>query len=306
MILRLVFLASVLAGCQSPPPARETDGKAALGYARAQVDFGPRIPGTEGHEKAATWLEAALRTRADSVVVQRWTHVSKKGDSLSLRNFVGRFNLKAPRRLLFVTHWDTRPIADADSGERAKRPVPGANDGASGVGVLLAMADALKKQAPAAIGVDLLFVDGEDYGIFSEDADVLLGSRYYAKNPVSGPTPDYAVLLDMVGGKGAQFRKEGNSLTAAPEVVELVWKTAIRMGYGSVFLNETGGTITDDHVPLQQAGLRAIDVIPDFGPGTNYPYWHTVDDTIDKLSADALEAVGDVMIGLVREAKKVE
>lgn len=304
-MLRLAFLLFLL-GCQAAPaaPPKEFDGAAALAYAKTQTDFGPRIPGTAPHRAMAAWLDSLARTKADSVVVQAWIHVDKKGDSLPMRNVIARFNLKAPRRLLFLAHWDSRPIADADTGAAAKRPVPGANDGASGVAVLLAMADALKK-APPGIGVDLLFVDGEDYGIFSEEVDVLIGSRYFAKNPLSGPTPDYAVLLDMVGHKGAQFRKEGYSVTAAPAVVDLVWGTAARLGLGSVFLDETGGSITDDHIPLQQAGLRAIDVIPEFGPGTAYPYWHTPQDTHDKLAAESLKAVGDVLMALIREAKPV-
>src|SRR5262249_38061753 len=157
---RLLLFATFLVGCQSPPPPKETDGQAALAYAKAQLDFGPRIPGTPGHQKMAAWLDSVLRTKADSVVVQTWTHVTKKGESIELKNFIARFNPKASRRLLFFTHWDTRPIADNDSGARTKEPVPGANDGASGVAVQLAMADAFKKTAPT-IGVDLLFVDGE-------------------------------------------------------------------------------------------------------------------------------------------------
>ena len=306
MVLRLACLALLL-GCQSapPPPVREIDGVAALAYARAQVEFGPRIPGTEGHRRMAAWLDTLLRARADSVTVQAWIHVNKAGDSLPVRNFIAHFNPKAPRRLLFFAHWDSRPIADADTGSRAKRPVPGANDGASGVAVLLAMADALKKQPPS-IGVDLLFVDGEDYGIFAEEVDVLIGSRHYAKSVAPEARPEFAVLLDMVGGKGARFRKEGYSVTAAPTVVELVWTTAARMGYGAVFPDEAGGSVTDDHIPLQQAGIRAIDVIPEFGTVSGYAPWHTIDDTIDKLAPETLKAVGDVMIGVVREARKVE
>lgn len=306
MLLRLACLVLLL-GCQSapPPPAREIDGVAALAYARTQVAFGPRIPGTDGHRRMAAWLDSLLRTRADSVTVQAWIHVSKTGDSLPVRNFIAHFNPKAPRRQLYLAHWDSRPIADADSGARARQPVPGANDGASGVAVLLAMADALKKQPPT-IGVDLLFVDGEDYGIFSEDVDVLIGSRHFAKSVTAEARPEFAVLLDMVGGKGSVFRKEGYSVTAAPGVVDLVWGTAARMGYAAVFPDEPGGSVTDDHIPLQQAGIRAIDVIPEFGTPTGYMAWHTVGDTIDKLSADVLKAVGDVMMGVVREAKKVE
>jgi Zn-dependent M28 family amino/carboxypeptidase len=163
------------------------------------------------------------------------------------------------------------------------------------------MADALRAQPPA-IGVDLLFVDGEDYGVFSEEVDVLIGSRYYAANQLAGPKPEYAVLLDMVGGRNAQFRKEGNSVIAAPGAVDLVWSTAARLGYSNTFLPETGGSVTDDHVPLQKAGIRAIDIIPEVPGG--YPPWHTLDDTLDQLSVETLRAVGDVMMALVREARR--
>ncbi len=305
MTLRLNLLLFSLAGCQTPPPAKEIDGQAALRYVETQVGFGPRIPGTAGHRAMAAWLDSLLRVRADSVVIQAWTHVSRTGDSLPMRNLVARFNPAATRRLLFLAHWDTRPVADADTGVRAKQPIPGANDGGSGVAVLLAMADALKK-VPPTIGVDLLFVDGEDYGIFSEEVDVLIGSKYYARNQLPGPTPEYAVLLDMVGGKGAVFRKEGFSVTAAPNVVDLIWATAQRVGASNYFLNETGTSITDDHIPLQQAGLKAVDIIAEFGAGTTYPYWHTAGDTVDKLAAETLKTVGDVMMVLIREAKTVD
>lgn len=304
MTVRLTVFLLSLAGCQAPPPAREIDGQAALRYVEAQVGFGPRIPGTEGHRRMSEWLDSLLRTRADSVVVQSWVHVTRTGDSLPMKNLAARFNPAAPRRLLFLAHWDTRPVADADTGSRARQPVPGANDGGSGVAVLLAMADALKK-VPPTIGVDLLFVDGEDFGVFSEETDVLIGSKYYAANQLPGPKPEYAVLLDMVGGKGAVFRKEGYSVTAAPSVVDQLWSTAARIGGSNYFLNETGISVTDDHIPLQQAGLKAIDVIAEFGGGTTFPYWHTIDDTVDKLSAETLKMVGDVMMVLVREAREV-
>lgn len=302
MTPRLLLLASLGLGCQSAPPPREFDGNVALAYARTQVEFGPRIPGTEGHRRMGAWLDSLLRERADTVLVQDWPHLTREGDTLPMRNLLARFNPAAGRRLLFLAHWDTRPRADADTGARAVLPVPGANDGASGVAVLLAMADALRRSPPS-LGVDLLFVDGEDYGIFDDERhDVLIGSQYYARNPAPGPAPEYAVLLDMVGGRSAQFRKEGYSVIAAPGVVELVWSTAARIGHGSVFLPETGGSVVDDHVPLQQAGIRAIDVIPDIPGG--YPPWHTADDTIDKLSAETLRAVGDVMMALIREGRR--
>ena len=241
MLLRSVALTALLAGCQdAAPPPPEFDGDRALAYVKTQLDFGPRIPGTEGHLKMAAWLDSLLRTRADSVVVQAWDHKAQDGRTLPLRNLIARFNPSATTRLLFLAHWDTRPRADGAGSRDTTAPVPGANDGASGVAVLLAMADALKANAPG-IGVDLLFVDGEDYGDFSVDKDVLLGSRYYAKNPVPGPRPRFAVLLDMVGDAMLQFRQEGYSLTGAPDVVERVWKTAERLGYQTTFLCRASG-----------------------------------------------------------------
>ncbi|MEZ4456042.1 MAG: M28 family peptidase [Gemmatimonadales bacterium] len=301
MMLRLLLLGAVLAGCREPQSPPEFGGQAALGYARTQVDFGPRIPGTEGHRLTAVWIDSMARTRADSVTVQTWTHVSHDGDSLPLRNILASFNPGNPKRLLFAAHWDTRPRSDADTGSRATLPIPGANDGASGVAVLLAMADALRASPPG-IGVDLLFLDGEDYGFFP-DTDVLIGSTYYAKNQLA-PRPEFGILLDMVGGTGAAFRKEGFSLSAAPEVVEAIWSVASQRGHGRYFIDENLGSVSDDHVPLQKGGIKMVDVIADFGKGYSYPYWHTADDSIDKLSADVLGAVGDVMMAMVRRADR--
>jgi Peptidase family M28 len=296
--MRLILFATLLtAACDSAPPPREFDGQAALQYLEQQVAFGYRIPGTEPHARMAVWLDSMARARADTVIVQAWKHVTAKGDTLPLVNVIARFNLRASERILFLAHWDTRPVSDnpAYKGDRA-RPVPGANDGASGVAVLLGVADVLKRKPPG-VGVDLLFVDGEDYGDFSATppADVLVGSRYYAQHRLPGPVPLYAVLFDMVGDKDQQIYEEGNSLLGAPEVVQLVWTVAREAGHAGTFLATPKHTLTDDHVELQKVGIRAIDVV-DF----DYPYWHTPDDTIDKVSAQSLQTVGDVALALVR------
>jgi hypothetical protein len=288
-----------VAAC-GPGPVRPEpfDGEAALAYAAAQLDFGPRIPGTDGHRRMARWLEGLLRERADTVIVQAWDHTTVDGVTLPMRNLLARFNPGATARLLFVAHWDTRPRADAPGSPRPDAPVPGANDGASGVAVLLGVADRLRVEPPA-VGVDLLFVDGEDYGTFP-DTDVLIGSRYYARNQPPGPRPRYAVVLDMVGSATARFYQEGYSRTAAPEVVDLVWRTARELGHGDLFIARPMGPILDDHVPLIEAGIRAIDVIDDLG---NYRWWHTPDDTLDKLSSRTLEAVGQVVLALIRRER---
>jgi hypothetical protein len=295
----IMALCLALFGCrdEAPLPPKEFDGQAALGYLRTQVEFGPRVPGTEGHRRQAEWLEGMLRERADSVIVQTWPHVTAKGDTLPMRNFVARFNPAAQDRLLYLAHWDTRPISDGPNSTRTNVPVPGANDGASGVAVLLGAADALKKTPPA-IGVDLLFVDGEDYGDFSKQPnDVLIGSRWYAKHQPPGPPPRFAVLFDLVADRSLQLYQEGNSLTGAPQVVEKVWDVARRLGYQQYFRSDSAGrhTLTDDHVELQRAGIRAIDVV-DF----DYPPWHTPEDDLSKVSAESLQVVGDVAMAVLR------
>ncbi|HMG18819.1 MAG TPA: M28 family peptidase, partial [Gemmatimonadales bacterium] len=253
-------------------------------------------PNTPGHQRTGDWIEAQMRQRADTVIVQAFTARTSEGTTLRLRNFFARFRPQTTERVLFVAHWDTRPKADksANLGQQ-QLPVPGANDGASGVALLLGVADVLKARAPE-IGVDLLFVDGEDWGDFNDSTETLLGSRYFAAHLPPGYTTLFAVVFDMVGDKDLQFLQEGHSISRAPEVVQRVWDTAERLGYGRVFVRRVGEAFTDDHVPLQQAGIRAIDVI-DF----TFPYHHTTEDTLDKVSAASLQIVGDVAIALVRQ-----
>jgi glutaminyl-peptide cyclotransferase len=284
------------AGGSGSDTVREFNGAGAFKYVEQQLAFGPRVPNTPAHDKAGDWLLTELRARADTVIVQGFSQRTSKGQRLRLRNFFARFRPQSPDRILFVAHWDTRPFADKSANLGQQRlPVPGANDGASGVAVLLGVADALKSRAPT-VGVDLLFVDGEDYGDFADSTETLLGSRYFAKHLPAGYSTLFAVLFDMVGDKDLQILQEGFSVQNAPEVVQRVWQTADRIGHGSVFVKRVGQALTDDHVPLQQAGIRAIDVI-DF----DFPYHHTTEDTIDKVSAASLQIVGDVAIALVRQ-----
>jgi hypothetical protein len=294
--------ALVAAACGAGGRAMPFDGQAALRYVEEQVAFGPRVPNTDGHRRAGDWIRAHLVRTADSVEVQAFTHVTLEGDTLHLRNFIGRFRPDLGERVLFLAHWDTRPRADqsANLGER-QQPVPGANDGASGVAVLLGVADVLA-QTPPSVGVDLLFVDGEDYGTFSAPdgsgglgPDVLLGSRHYAAGLAEADFPLYAVLFDMVGDADLRIFQEGNSVSRAPEVVTRVWGVAAELGHGDVFQPTPRYTITDDHIPLLDRGVRAIDVI-DY----DYPPWHTLADTPDKVSARSLQIVGDVAVALVQ------
>ena len=306
-----------LPGCDSVSRLRGSqtafNGDSALAYARAQVAFGPRVPGTPAHRAAGDWIVAQMRARADSVEVQEWTHTTQTGQKLPMRNVIARFRPEQNDRVLYVTHWDSRPTADSDRNLGARqRPIDGANDGASGVGLFVALADVFKKTPPT-VGVDLLFVDGEDWGQFEDindstkNKDVLIGSQYFARTLPPTYKPIFGVVWDMIGDKALNIRQEGHSISGAPEVVSRVWGVAKELGYGKYFLDESTGGITDDHLPLIRKGLRVIDVIDinycsdgatncDGGP-TNLH--HTIGDTIDRISAKSLKIVGDVALTLV-------
>ena len=300
----LVWALLLIAGCTGGEAAKPAttaprtafNGSAALDYVRQQLAFGPRVPGTPAHQLTGDWIVAQMRARADTVIEQKWTHVTASGDTLALRNILARYRPEATERVLYLTHWDTRPISDqaSDTAQR-KIPVPGANDGASGVALFLALGDALHATAPG-VGVDLLFVDGEDYGNFDRDTDVLMGSRWFADHlPSQGYKPLFGVLWDMIGDRDLQIFHELNSLEKAPEVVARVWQTALELGYSNYFIPQARHQVTDDHVPLLARGLRVIDVI-DF----DYPDHHKPTDTLDKVSAASLQVVGDVALTLVK------
>ncbi len=270
------------------------DGASAYALLERQVAFGPRVPGSPGHRAMAEWVETYFGERADTLIVQRFTHVTVEGDTLPLVNFLARFRPEAAPSALLLAHWDTRPFSDqAFAILDQERPVPGANDGASGTAVLLELASMLRDSPPPR-GVDLLLVDGEDYGDFGVGSDVFLGSRYFASHLPEGYAPEFGVLLDMVGDRDLEIEVEGHSNRLAPEVVDKVWNIAHRLGFGDVFVRRTRGPINDDHIPLNSAGIPTINII-DF----SYPYWHTPEDTPDKVSASSLGVVGTVMARLI-------
>lgn len=272
------------------------DGLRSHELLRHQVAFGPRAPGSPGHAAQLAWMETFLRERADTVLLQPFRHTDAAGRTLELTNVFARFRPGLGERVLLVAHWDTRPTADSDPDEaRRDDPIPGANDGASGVAVLLELADVLSRHSPP-VGVDLLFTDGEDWA----SGDMYLGATHFAANPVPGPgyRPLYGVLVDMVGDRNPVFPIEPTSYDFAPEVVERVWRLAEELGYGHVFVRRRQLPITDDHVPLNRAGIRTIDIIDfDYGPGNRY--WHTTADDVGNTAPDGLEAVGSVLTALV-------
>ncbi len=301
-LFSLTLAAVTACGATSDKPAavvktsNEFNTDSAMSYIKQQVAFGPRIPGSTAWQKTGDWIVARLRATADTVVEQRWTHTLTTGKTIPLRNIFARFKPNAKERILYVTHWDTRPIADSDADPANRtKPFDGADDGASGVALQLAIADALKK-APPTYGVDLLFDDGEDWGTFNPDVDVLLGATYFAQHlPNADYRPLFGVLWDMVGGADATFYQEVNSAQSAPEVVQKVWGTAKDMGYEKYFIPEAKEAITDDQVPLIKAGIRIVDVCH-----IDFPYHHMLGDTYDKISPKSMKVVGDVAMALLR------
>jgi glutaminyl-peptide cyclotransferase len=284
------------AAAAPPAPSTGFSGTAAYNYAKAQVEFGPRVPGSAAARKAGDWIINQMRARADTVIVQSFTYTTADGKKLPLRNILARFRPELQDRVLYLTHWDSRPVSESASTEaERKMPVPGANDGASGVGMFVALGDVLKKTRPN-VGVDLLFTDGEDYGEFGPpEVDVLIGAKYFANHlPSPGYKPLYGILFDMIGDKDLRIPYEMNSFQQAPDVVARVWQTAADLGYGNIFVQESGGLITDDHMPLLNAGLKVIDVID-----LTYAPHHTPQDTMDKISPQSLGVVGDVATALV-------
>lgn len=317
MLSACILLFAAVNGCESVSRMLGSrtafSGDSALAFAREQVAFGPRVPGTESHRNAGDWIVAQMRARADSVEVQTWTHKTQSGVSLPMRNILARFRPNMTTRVLYITHWDTRPVADSDRNLGARtRSFDAANDGAAGVGLFVALAAAFKKTPPN-VGVDLLFVDGEDWGAFEDwndttkNKDVLIGSQYFARMMPATYKPVFGVVFDMIGDKALQIYQEGNSINGAPEVVSRVWAAAKELGYEKAFLPEAGGPITDDHMPFLRQGLHVIDVIDiDYcsDGGTNCGsdarnLHHTTGDTMIQISAKSLQIVGDVALTLV-------
>lgn len=294
-ILSFFIVSSVLVmwGCAPGPVQAERpifDGKRAFADLEKQVSFGPRVPGTREHLMCRDWLVEELGKYADRVEVQAFTQqVGRK--SLRMYNIFGIFNENASKRVMLCAHWDTRPTADEEVlPENRLKPILGANDGASGVAVLLELARQFKQRRPE-VGVIIAFWDGEDYG--PDVRTMLLGSRYFARN-MGKLRPTYGILLDMVGDKDLQIYKEVNSVLAAPQLVERVWRIAGELGHRKYFPDAQKYAIIDDHIPLIEAGVPCIDLI-DF----DYPYWHTLQDTVDKCSPQSLQVVGEVVAAVV-------
>ncbi len=276
----------------------------AYSFIEKQVSFGPRNPNSEGHRQTKEYLLQKLKSYAGerSVFAQEFTEEGYEGDTLNLVNIIAAFNTQSSDRILLCAHWDTRPRSDEDS-LNTQKPILGADDGGSGVGVLLELARIMSRELPE-IGVDIVLFDGEDYGKKGSLEKYFLGSRYWANNPpVQNYRPRFGILLDMVGGVNAQFPKEKYSLQYAPALVNEIWSIAEEKKYGHYFLDQPGSAISDDHVVINRIlNIPTINIIrhrPDTEEVTFAPYWHTQNDDMDIISRETLQAVGDVVTELI-------
>lgn len=279
----------------------------AFAFVKKQVDFGPRVPGTEAHAKTAKYFETVLKSYGAEVQVQNGKVKTFDGKTFELKNIIARFNPSETKRILLAAHWDTRPFADQDK-NNTNKAIDGANDGGSGVGVLLEIARQLSINK-AAMGVDIILFDLEDYGQpenskFPEMRDsYCLGSQYWAKNPtIPNYKPMYGVLLDMVGGENIYFTQEEVSRTYAPQVVEYVWQKAAQAGYSSNFSYEQTPAIIDDHYYINSiANIPMVDLIHRDGTTLSgfWKHWHTHEDKLENIDKKSLKVTGQVLMQLI-------
>jgi len=280
------------------------DADSAWALAQRQCDFGPRVPGTPAHSQCATWLMQTLGQSCDTVMLQTGTVTAHAGmpNPLTIKNIIGIINPDAAQRLLLLAHWDTRPWADNDPDpDKHGQPVMGANDGASGVAVLLQVARHLR-QAGTTLGVDIVLVDAEDMGNHDDEDSWALGAQYWASHPhVDNYKPLFGILLDMVGAPDAVFPREYYSMQYASGFVEMVWRNAA----GNHFSRNDGGAVTDDHVFVNRAGIPCIDIIDQRNSDTGFcPAWHTTSDTMQGITASTLGDVGQTLLNVIHDLEQ--
>lgn len=319
IFLSFLLVASLFTSCKSNKQATEEVlqpvgpafmADSAMAYCQAQCDFGPRTMNSKAHDLCEEWIINKFKGFGLEVETQKADLTGWDGTKLHSTNIIAHFNPQAERRILICAHWDSRPWADNDpDSTNWHKPVLAANDGASGVGVMLEVARLLQNDTTLAIGVDLVCFDAEDYGTpqwaeKNEDSENTwaLGAQYWAKNLPENYKPQFGILLDMVGGQGAKIYQEQNSIRYAASIVDKVWSAARHAGFSSVFANEVGGGVTDDHIPVNEAGIPTVDIIPfypDCRQSSFGPTWHTINDDMEHLDANTLKAVGQTLIQVI-------
>lgn len=286
------------------------DADSAYSFVKSQVDFGPRVPNTAAHKECAEWLADKLRSFGAETIVQNIEVTAFDGTVIKGYNIIGQYRPESRRRVIICSHWDSRPWADNDPDPaNHRKPVDAANDGASGVGVILEIARQMQQSLPE-IGVDCILFDAEDWGPGSdwtgkERAEMWgLGTQYWARRfHVEGYNARFAVLLDMVGGQSPTFCREAYSVHYASNIVDKLWQAAANTGNGRFFSDKVSGYVTDDHLFINNiAKIPAVDVIPyypDCAQSTFGPTWHTVSDDMDHIDKATLKAVGETMMYVI-------
>ncbi|MDO4191439.1 MAG: M28 family peptidase [Bacteroidales bacterium] len=283
-------------------------GDSAYLFVEQQVAFGPRVPGSDAHKQCRDFLRERFLAYGAEVVVQEGSETLYDGTKLPLYNIIASYNTEATKRIVVCSHWDSRPFADHDPNvEHRNQPILGANDGASGVGVLLELARLFQQESPS-VGIDLICFDLEDWGAPEHAESVkedtwCLGSQYWARHPhQTNYRANFGILLDMVGAPDAVFYREQISDYFAPGVVDKIVQTAEKMGYGSRFLNEIGGAVTDDHLYVNRIARIPMADIIQFSPRSETgfgAYWHTLNDNMNNISPNTLEMVGNVLVHII-------
>ena len=292
-----LFLTLIFLGCQSNVPRFDEDH--AFSYLVAQCDFGPRNPGSDGYYACLDYLITELDQSANEIILQDFSYQERRyNKKYNLQNIIARFNPDAEFQTVISAHWDTRPWADQeDLRQDRDQPIIGANDGASGVAILLELAKIMGENPPP-IGVNLVFFDGEDMGVPGENETYCQGSRFFAKNlPI--PRPNEAINLDMVGDKQLVLPIERYSLDYHPNLVRHLWDRAKEMGLDA-FIGRVDYAIYDDHIPLNEiAGIPSIDIIDFKYPNSYANFWHTMNDIPENCSEESLGQVGDLMVDYI-------
>ena len=277
----------------------------AYSYIAQQVAFGTRVPNTPTHRECGEWIAGKLKEFGLEVVLQQANVSTHESVSLPITNIIGRLNPSAERRILLLAHWDTRPTADNDPNpSRKSEPILGADDAASGVGVLLEVARQLAYHN-STLGVDFLFVDAEDMGVSEQEDSWCLGSTYWSKHPhVEHYRAEFGILLDMVGARDAKFRWEYFSKVHAPSIVSSLWDKAASLGYGHYFIQADGAALTDDHKPIiDNLAIPTIDIV-NYDPARSNGFgahWHTHGDNMDVIDKEVLKAVGETLMAYLEE-----
>lgn len=308
----VLFLGACKSEVKNPPKGKkhepkpivtvQFDADSAYKYVAEQVAFGPRVPGTTAHQKTLVYLKDKLAEYCDTAEVLFGNFTNHHKEVVPIYNVWGRFDVHKQKRILLAAHWDTRPQSDEDP-EINDKPADGANDGASGVGVLLEIARQLQTM-DIDYGIDIIFFDREDGGESGGPPESwCLGSQQWGAKVMEGSyEANHGILLDMVGAKNATFALEGNSALANQNLLLETWKTGQQLGYGSYFLMIQGNTITDDHIYMSRlAGVPTIDIIHfDLNTINSFPsHWHKQTDNLEIIDKNTLKAVGHTVLHVV-------